>query len=1180
MAKQVLPDLDGRTILSEALKDAHGIFADGGEVGEFMRSIDWANTPLGLPESWPQSFRTTVRIVLTSRFAMWMGWGPELVFLYNDAYARMTLGAKHPWALGRPASEVWSEIWDDIYPRIRTAVDEESTWDEALLLFLERSGFPEETYHTFSYSPISDDDGSRMGMLCVVTEETERVIGERRLATLSSLATGLASTTRREDVLSAVETGLGGNSHDLPFTLLYLFDERQDRATLVSRTGIEVGPAAPESIDCRDDSGCWPAKELLETGAPMLVNDLGQRFGALPTGAWDTPPREAYIVPLARQAQERPAGFLVAAINPYRAFDFAYGGFINLVAGQIASSLANARAYEEERRRAEALAELDRAKTAFFSNVSHEFRTPLTLMLGPLEDLLSKPGALPDTLRGELEVMNRNALRLLRLVNTLLDFSRIEAGRARASFQPIDLATLTAGIASTFRSAMEKAGLKFTVDTPPLPRPVMVDPDMWEKIVLNFLSNAFKFTLRGEIALSLRAADGFAELEVRDTGTGIPKDELPHIFERFHRVVGTRGRTQEGTGIGLALVKELATLHGGTVTAESEPGVGSTFTVIIPMEGIGEGGPATRPGDGATTSIGSAAYVEEALRWLTPSDDPALRDEPDDVGGSGPVRSKAARILLADDNADMREYVARLLRTQGYEVEIAPDGAAALQAALENRPDLVLSDVMMPEMDGFELLQAIRCDQNLLDVPVVLLSARAGEESRIEGIEAGANDYLVKPFSARELLARVGSQLELARLRNETARQERALRMEAQRAQATAEIAESRLREIFLKAPAAIVTVRGPEHVFETANPLFLDLIGREDIIGRRVAEVIPEAVEQGFVDLLDSVYRTGTPHVAQEAVYRQLDGTDHYLNFVYQPLRDADGQISGILAHAVDVTQQVRAREQVERQAVELETARSALQSINEELQEANDQLLVKSEEADQANQAKSTFLATMSHELRTPLNAIIGYTDLLTLGISGPVTDGQRAQLDRIRLGARHLLQIIEEILTFSRLDAKREEVQLEDVDLTELVREAADLCEPLAASRGLSFEWDVRNPSVIMTDGGKVRQILLNLLSNAVKFTDHGTVKLNVAQADGFLFLEVSDTGIGIPANELERIFEPFRQVEGGPTRRSGGTGLGLSVSRQLAELLGGSVTVESTPGAGSTFTVKLPAEPQAR
>jgi signal transduction histidine kinase len=469
---------------------------------------------------------------------------------------------------------------------------------------------------------------------------------------------------------------------------------------------------------------------------------------------------------------------IVAALNPFRPLDVSYAGFINLVAGQIAASIANARAYSAERKRAEALAEIDRAKTAFFSNVSHEFRTPLTLMLGPLEDLLARSQThLSPTAKQQLDLVSRNGARLLRLVNTLLDFSRLEAGRVQAVYLATDLARFTSELASVFRSATDKAELRLIVDCPDLGEPVYVDRDMWEKVVLNLISNAFKFTFEGEIAVTLHRVGDMAELRIRDTGVGIPAEAIPKLFERFHRVPNMPSRTHEGSGIGLALVHELVKLHSGSVRTESIVGQGSTFVVSIPF---GQSHLAAGQMGGSrslsSTAVGAKPFVEEALRWLPDSAagsdqifsvHDSVHDEllpvPCPPASQGAVRP---RVIIADDNADMRQYLSRLLSEQ-YEVETVADGQAALQAAHKNPPDLIVSDVMMPILDGFELLKLLRGEEETRTIPVVLLSARAGEESRVEGIEAGADDYLIKPFSARELLARVSGRLEIARLQRD-----------------------------------------------------------------------------------------------------------------------------------------------------------------------------------------------------------------------------------------------------------------------------------------------------------------------------------------------------------------------------------------------------------------------------
>jgi PAS domain S-box-containing protein len=430
----------------------------------------------------------------------------------------------------------------------------------------------------------------------------------------------------------------------------------------------------------------------------------------------------------------------------------------------------NQRALEAERRRAEAMAEIDRAKTQFFSNISHEFRTPLTLMLGPLEEMkreFAAPVPLPHY--RQVDLIHRNGLRLLKLVNTLLDFSRLEAGRVQAVYEATDLAQLTAHLASEFRSTIEKANLTLVVNCPPLTEPAYVDREMWEKIILNLLSNAFKFTFEGMIEVSLRQEGDRFKLVVTDTGTGIRADELPRLFERFHRVEGARGRTYEGSGIGLALVQELARLHGGSVIVESEYGKGSIFRVSVPA-GASHlpqhqiGGVRTQ----ASTGLGAHPFIEEALRWLPGK--ASVEDVIIDVAlpaDQSPVpEAQRALVLLADDNADMREYLVHLLGAH-YRVEAVADGEAALKAVARRMPSLVLSDVMMPRMDGMELLTRLRAEPRTAALPVILLSARVGEEAKVEALDAGADDYLIKPFGARELLARVDAHLKIASVRGE-----------------------------------------------------------------------------------------------------------------------------------------------------------------------------------------------------------------------------------------------------------------------------------------------------------------------------------------------------------------------------------------------------------------------------
>jgi signal transduction histidine kinase len=747
---------------------ADSIFAGGGEAGALMRSIDWSATPLGAPSGWSQTLRTTVGLLLHNSSGFLLLWGPDFVQLYNDAY-RPVLGDKHPRSMGQRARDCWPESWHIISGLIGAPfLGGPATTQDDLLLLLDRKGFLEETHFKVAWSPVPDESVQPRGIggvLVTVAESTKQVYAERQMRTLRELGARAAETKTAEQACAGAAAALAENGWDIPFAMLYLLDADRRRLMRSFTVGFEDGAsnAAPEEIDLAHDRGPWPLATVMADGRAKVIQGLAERAG-IPRGRWERPTDTAIALPLASSEPSGPYGVLICGVNPHRALDDGYRGFFELAAAQIATAIGNAHAYQTERKRAEALAEIDRAKTAFFSEVSYEFRTPLALMLGPLEEALA---SLPeeDVRRNPIEAAQRNGLRLLRLVNSLLDFSRIEAGRMKASFHPTDLATLTGELASVFRSAIERAGLSLIVHCAPLPEPVFVDRDMWETIVLNLVSNAFKFTFSGEIEVSLRADGGRAQLRVRDTGSGLTANALARVFERFHRIEGARARTHEGSGIGLALVREVVRMHGGSVSVTSQPGHGTTFTVSLPF------GAAHLPADqvgsqppAAARETQSSLFAKEAERWVAGHGAHLSVSGPADTHADDDLA--AARILVADDNSDMREYLTRLLARR-WSVEAVPDGEAALAALRRDRFDLLLTDVMMPNLDGFKLVQSLRSQPALCHLPVIVLSARAEEEARVEGLEVGADDYLIKPFSAREVIARVETHLRRARRRQE-----------------------------------------------------------------------------------------------------------------------------------------------------------------------------------------------------------------------------------------------------------------------------------------------------------------------------------------------------------------------------------------------------------------------------
>ncbi|RKH49326.1 response regulator [Corallococcus sp. AB050B] len=747
------------------------LFTGSSQMHALVRAHDWASSPVGPLASWPTSLKVLVKTLLGSRYPMILTWGPELTQFYNDAYS-LVIGDKHPAALGTDIRGTLAEAWDSLAPLVLEAMTTGvASWVPALRLLLNRSGYREESYFDVSHAPAYDDTGAIGGMLAVCAEVTPRVLSERRTRLLRDLSAQASDTRSVAKTCGDLAKALEAHPLDVPCALLYLRADDGRSLTLCGAVGIgQGGPLSPERV-LLDPGSRMAAPYLRALEGERVLRDGLEALLSLQGGPFGDAVGTLLFQPLAGTGAAAPLGVLVTALSPNRAFDEGHASFSELLSAQVSASLRNARAYEEERQRAEALAALDRAKTAFFHNISHEFRTPLTLMLGPLEDVLAQV-PVTEGARKDLELVHRNAGRLLRLVNTLLEFSRLEAGRIDSSFEPTGLAAFTQELTGHFRSAIERTGLTFSVECDGPPEPVWVDRQMWEKVVFNLLSNALKFTFQGGIRVRQEVRGNDVLLRVFDTGTGIPEAELPHLFERFHRVRNARSRTHEGTGIGLALVSELVALHGGDVSVESEEGRGSTFTVRIPR------GSSHLPADRVqaarqqeSTAVGARPFLQEAERWSDVEPAP-----PAEVPSSPPAEAPRgdlprARVLVADDNADMREYVERVL-SPSFDVTLAADGQAALEAARANPPDLVLTDVMMPRLGGFGLLRGLRELPSTRAVPVVMLSARAGEEAAVEGLEAGADDYLVKPFSARELVARVRSMLELSRMRRDSLRQE------------------------------------------------------------------------------------------------------------------------------------------------------------------------------------------------------------------------------------------------------------------------------------------------------------------------------------------------------------------------------------------------------------------------
>ncbi|KAJ3150504.1 hypothetical protein HDU86_006382 [Geranomyces michiganensis] len=1134
----------------------------GGIMGEMLRNFDWAKTPLGSITTWPQSLLTALSLMLGSPSPMSIWWGPQYVLLYNDAYIPVTFG-KHPWIYGKPGSEGWSEvrtiavfgapyIWHDLLPAAEKAMAGGGVYHENDILFMTRRGYPEETYHTWAYVPIRQEDGSVGGLLNPTYESTPQVLLARRMKTLRDYSALAGQAKTVTDLLAVAREILTAASKDISFAMIYSGSfEYGEAASTVSEVmsdpdghanhpyvltlrevvGIPRGHrAAPESVTVDLSSKLksphpWPFQEVCRQRTAIVVHDQALVGGITGRGYGD-PSRDVIICPITASDADEVRGVMIIGLSGRLFLDEDLRSFVDLLTRQTASSLSMVVAFEEEVKRAEALAAIDRTKTAFFSSVSHELRTPLTLILGPLEELINNRQAPPSAMQLErLSLVNRNAKRLLKLVNSLLDFSRLEAGRMQASFKETDVAAFTRDLASVFRSAIEKGGVSYFVECDK-ERRVYIDQDMWEKIVFNLIGNAFKFTMKGQIKVSVKQSSDRSGIvfSVEDTGSGIPAHEVGKVFERFHQVEGQTGRSHEGSGIGLALTDELVKLHGGTVNVRSELGKGSVFSVTIPYgcahlpPDMVSSEPCTSGFEGVSAAprVYGAAVVEEARHWLAGS---STEDDSTDSGSIGestdssmlpgrsfPMTTRGRKILLADDNADMRKYVQMFLRSWWTVVE-AINGQQAWEMILDDPPDIIVSDVMMPVLDGFGLLKAVRAHPVHKSIPLILLSARAGEEARVDGLRAGADDYLVKPFSAKELVARVHSHLEMSRLRVE---------LEQRVKERTNELAESEWRYKALATMSPVGIYRTNKLGYLTfANDKWWEISMHDrgaDPMGKRFLESVHDDDRERVQDEW-RIALSSASHTMEIKWCDRETGTVHHSLSETILETDNDGNVVGMIGCLTDFTERMR-----------LEREKMDALEVAEKYQRR------RAEEAENVRRQQELFIDMTAHELRNPLNGIYHNADLIHESlekvheevnglrrkyshISGGTLDQGFEQalarvdtdilqsieaIETINQCAQHQKNIADDVLQVSKISMNL--LRLSHVDyqprneIQSIVRmfQSEANAKDILLTLDVSPSYDQLHVNWVRGDPKRLAQVLINLLSNAVRFTERMDVR----------------------------------------------------------------------------------------
>ena len=643
----------------------------GGHMGAMMRAHDWSHSPLGHPRTWPQALRTTVGLMLNSKFPMFVAWGPELGFLYNDSYA-IILGEKHPTALGDRFHDIWREIWDDIHPLIVRALKGESTYMDRLPLRMNRHGYDEDTWFRFSYSPVRDEDGTVAGMYCACVEMTGEVLAERyreqenqRLMALFEQAPGIFAVLRGPDHVFEIAN--------------------ESYLQLIGRRKL-IGMPAREALPEVADQGFF---ELLDQ-----VYQSGQPF-------------VGHAVPVRVQRE-------ASAPLEERFVDFVYQP-IRGPKGDVEGIFVEGSDVTMRKRVEDELRAANRQKDQFLAMLAHELRNPLAPITTAAQ-LLQRGSLDPQRARHASDIIVRQAEHMTDLVNDLLDVSRVTRGLAEIEKEDLDVAAVVNGAIEQVRPLLDMKRHELRVEQWQQPLYVSGDRTRLVQVISNILNNAAKYTPSGgRIALRVSSEGGEAVIAVSDNGQGIEPQVLPYIFDLFTQAERTPDRSQGGLGIGLALVKSLVALHGGRVAAFSEgPNKGSEFVIRLPLL--------------------SGAEAQEPQQPLDQANDGAVR------------------VLVVDDNADAAQMLATLLEAHGHVVSVEYDGTGGLARALRERPEVMLLDIGLPDMDGHELARRLRSSPDTANAMLIALTGYGQSEDRERARQAGFDRHLVKPADLSELL--------------------------------------------------------------------------------------------------------------------------------------------------------------------------------------------------------------------------------------------------------------------------------------------------------------------------------------------------------------------------------------------------------------------------------------------
>eukprot|EP01117_Protostelium_nocturnum_P014437 TRINITY_DN548_c0_g3_i1.p1 TRINITY_DN548_c0_g3~~TRINITY_DN548_c0_g3_i1.p1 ORF type:complete len:1234 (-),score=445.15 TRINITY_DN548_c0_g3_i1:1945-5646(-) len=817
-------------------------------LADALISTDWSKTPLGPIDSWPEGFQTGTVLCFTSAFPMSLFLGKELIQIYNKGYHDM-FPSKHSKIWGIPLRLGWPEVWGELDQLIQGVCNKgEGFYMIDKLFLLEDSDILGEGYYNFSYSPLVQ--GPHILGIVNTVAKSDHVIRERRMELLRNISMKTGSIRGEKEIGGVLTEIFNSNQFDIPFYSLYL-KKGEDSFQLSSSTHLNSFPFpslisknssfsstftssssnSPERTkEKRMEFEKTLSESVLKASEEMNIVQMNLKSFNFPAcGSWNLPVDLSCVIPLLSSGTENSVvGVLVTGINQHLHFTQEYQDFMKVLGNHISSFVHTFKLREENQKRVKDLSRLDRARTVFFTNISHEFKTPITLTLGPLEDLLNREHSElnPEQYR-RVEVTYRNSLRLLKLVNHLLDFNELEGGKLVPKFEQLDISTLTSENCSLFGPACEKGKLSLSVKCNQIDEKIYIDRDMWEKIVFNLLSNSFKFTHEGgKIDVELFEDEQYVYLKVSDSGIGIPAKDIPFLGQRFFRAnEGAQGR-YAGTGIGLSLVSELVKLHGGSVQIQSELGKGTCVTIHVKKGknhiqdsliassnnnkledtlAILAGGQSSSAGsspvpyspDNRSVRRNSSDHNRSSglSRWLpsfsktgSGANSPSSYSSrsPTSMNSRSPSNSSSdgqqpfviPKILCLFHDLDLKEHFFNVL-SNDYDMDVTTELSEALKNVANDIPDLILVDVSTKPEDGFSLVESMKKDELFVNVPIIFINARSGDY-QIESLDRGVDDCLVMPFTEMELRARIASHIRNAQRQIQIKKQEQELRQVAE----------------------------------------------------------------------------------------------------------------------------------------------------------------------------------------------------------------------------------------------------------------------------------------------------------------------------------------------------------------------------------------------------------------